>query len=116
MSPVPLERPGPVVQRLNPGCIRSVQHVPSLASHLHQAHVAKHAQVLRHGWLGHLQQSNELTDRALLGGKKLEDRPSLRLRDRVEYVGARRSTWHVRHYIPIWECVNDRFQTLASGG
>src|SRR5262249_15740587 len=113
LSPVPLERAGPLVQWLDSRRIRSIQLAPSLASHPHQAHVAKHTQVLRNRRLGQGQSSNEVGDRTLLGGEKLEDDAALRLGNRIEHIGPGSSARHSGYYILIWECVK---RIVSDGG
>jgi len=66
MPPEALELARPLVQWPNPFCVRSIKHLPAIASHVHQANITQHAKVLRDGWLLQPQGCHNRADWALL--------------------------------------------------
>src|SRR3954453_13459276 len=82
------------MQRLDGLRIRAVKLMPSVAPHVHQAHVAQHAQVLGDGRLVELDQRNDIADRELLDHQQTENLPAPGFRHRVEYIRSCRGPRH----------------------
>jgi hypothetical protein len=86
MTPEAFERPRPFVERPDCLCVRAVEHLASVASHMDETDVAKHLQVLRHGRLCQLEGVNDVGDGAFIGREKGEDVAAPGFGNRVENV------------------------------
>jgi hypothetical protein len=92
MTPVRLKDSGPLVQRPDGIRVRAVEHLPAVAAGRHEADVAQHLEVLRHGRLTQREVADDVADVTLLPSEIDQDVAALRLSDRVEDVGGRRGT------------------------
>jgi hypothetical protein len=84
---------------------KAVQALLACLAVPHQSDLPEHPQVFGRPRLGHLQLLGQLGHRPLTRPEQYQDLPALRLGDRVEDVGRRRCSCHVRHHIPISACV-----------
>ncbi len=101
VTPVAFERRRPFVQRPDRLGVRAVEHVAPFAPDVHQADVAQHLQVLRHGRLPHPEAVDDVADGTFVGGEERKDVAPPRLGDGVEAVRRGGGARHDRDHIPM---------------
>src|SRR5687768_16593699 len=86
VAPVAFESTGPFVKRSDSHCVRAIEGLAALPAHLHQADVAKHAQVLGDRRLREAQRYNDVADGTLARREIVQDVSTTRFGDGVERV------------------------------
>ena len=94
LVPEPLEPACPLVDRSQPAGVKAVQALLACLAVPHQPDLPEHPQVLGRPRLGHPQLLGHLGHRPLTRPQQDQDRPALRLGDRVEDVRRRRCSCH----------------------
>src|SRR5947209_15175576 len=88
MRPQPLEGFRPFIQRTNGIRVGAVEHLPAVAAHADQAHIAQYAQMLRYRGLLQPKLEYQIANRQLANCEVVEDLPPPRLGHSVEGVGS----------------------------
>src|SRR5208282_754747 len=96
MPPEPLELARPLMQRPNRLGVGSIEHLPAIATDVHQAHVAQHSEMLRNRWLLVAKAVYDIPDRAFLQRQVVENLPPPGFGNRVERIRSRRCSCHAR--------------------
>ena len=98
--PAPMlgEHAGPVMDRLERPCVRSIQDPPAVAPHGHEIDIPEHVQVLRDGRLPQLKCLGNFADRPFTGRDELEDVSATRFGNGVERIRCGQGAGHVLIY------------------
>src|SRR5436190_2121144 len=94
LAPEPLEAAHPLVDRPQPAGVQAVQPLLARPADPHQPDLPEDPQVLGRLRLGHPQVPGQFSHRPLAAPQQPQDRPPLRLGDRVERVRGRRRSCH----------------------
>lgn len=93
-APVALETAGPGVERSYPVSIRAIEDLTAVPPQVHQADVAKDAEMFRDGRLGQSERQDDVADGPLAGRQVCKDVPAARFGDGVERVRGGRGARH----------------------
>ena len=98
--PTPMlgEHAGPVMDRLERPCVRSIQDPPAVAPHGHEIDIPEHVQVLRDGRLPQLKCLGNFADRPFTGRDELEDVSATRFGNGVERIRCGQGAGHALIY------------------
>jgi (E)-4-hydroxy-3-methylbut-2-enyl-diphosphate synthase len=100
MAPVPLERAGPFMERLDRLCVGAVEHAATIAADVDKPNFQQDTQMLRDRGLGELQVCHDVADGALLRNQKSEDVAATRFGHGVEGVGSGSGARHEEIIFP----------------
>lgn len=115
-SPVAFETARPLVHGLDLVGVRPVVRLPTFPSHIDQADVQQHTQVLGHRRLRHLQCVDDVVDRPGAWRQELENVAPTRFGNRVEGVGRGGGARHGKNHMPITEYVKHAMSPRATRG